>query len=221
MYQGNKLHLCNSRVDGLTAASFTTALFHATFPLLKHITHVTDAFIQSNLQLVYSTSMRGHLGPQNLAQGHFGMQMVKTEAWTADHSTPQSQPPTQFSSSCKLLNKDCFYYFLIPYPSRSFHTTFLKVTRTLQIPAQGHYQPFPDLPLADPGVKNKHCYWANSNNIDTASFFKIKKSNLRARWIFRVVLWPLCAIWMTDQPHVTCLKVYSYSYRPFTDTRSE
>ena len=41
--------------------------------------NLADAFIQSNLQLVYSTSMIGHLGAQYLAQGHFGMQMGKTE----------------------------------------------------------------------------------------------------------------------------------------------
>ena len=141
MYQGDKLHLCNSRVDCLTASRFTTALFHATFPLLKHITHLADAFIQSNLQLVHSKSMRGPQGVQCLAQGHFGMQMGKTEARTTDllaAALPLSHSRhPQFSSSCKRWIKIVFIYFLIPYPSRSFYTTFLKVTRTLQITAQG------------------------------------------------------------------------------------
>ena len=43
-----------------------------------------DTFIQSNLHLVHSSSMKGHLGVQYLAQGHFGMQMGKTEDWTAN-----------------------------------------------------------------------------------------------------------------------------------------
>ena len=41
--------------------------------------HLADAFIQSDLHFVHSTSMKGHLGVQYLAQGHFDMQMGKTE----------------------------------------------------------------------------------------------------------------------------------------------